>query len=65
MASRDFCEELGLNWEAGETIQLNGISPRPECAVEAKVLKVELLVPDIGVSLVLPIVSLMGTHHSF
>ncbi len=55
MSSRDFCEELGLNWEAGEPIQLKGISPRPECSVAARVFQVELMVPDIGVSLLAPI----------
>lgn len=55
MAPRQLCRELGLDWEAGEPINLKGISPKPECVVPARVLEVELLVPDIGVAFMIPI----------
>ncbi len=55
MAPRQLCRELGLDWEAGEPINLNGISPKPECVVRARVLQVELLVPDIGFAFMIPI----------
>ena len=55
MAPRQLCRELRLDWEAGEAITLKGISPKPECVVRARVLEVELLVPDIGVAFMVPI----------
>ncbi len=55
MAPRQLCDELGLDWETGEPINLKGISPRPECAVPAKIFELELLVPDIGVAFTIPI----------
>jgi hypothetical protein len=55
MAPRRLCDLLGLDWHAGEPVSLNGISPRPECAVAARVLAVEMLVPEIGIALVVPI----------
>lgn len=55
MAPRRLCQELGLDWRSGERVNLNGISPKPECAVRARILEVELLVPDIGVAFTIPI----------
>jgi hypothetical protein len=55
MAPRQLSRELGLDWEAGEPINLKGISPKPECVVRARVFEVELLVPDIGVAFMIPI----------
>jgi hypothetical protein len=55
MAPRQLCQELGLDWDAGEPIDLNGISPNPECVVRAKVFEVELLVTDIGLAFAIPI----------
>ena len=55
MAPRQLCDELGLDWEAGSPISLKGISPKPECAIPARILEVELLVPDIGVAFTIPI----------
>jgi hypothetical protein len=55
MASRRLCDSLGLDWEAGQPVNLNGISPKPECAVAARVFEVELLVPDVGVAVIVPI----------
>ena len=55
LAPRRLCNMLGLDWDAGQHIDLNGISPRPECAVAARVFKVELLVPEVGIALPIPI----------
>jgi hypothetical protein len=55
MAPRRLSELLGLNWETGEALSLRGISPKPECLVPARIFKVELLVPDIGVAFNIPI----------
>ena len=46
---------MGLDWEAGEPITVNGISPKPECAVAARVFEVEMLVPEIGVAVAVPV----------
>ena len=55
MASRRLCDELRLDWNDGEPIDLNGISPKPECIVPARVFMVEILIPDIGIALPIPI----------
>ncbi len=55
MAPRRLCEELGLDWQAGEAINLKGISTKSECDVFARILEVELLVPEAGVALSIPI----------
>lgn len=55
MASRRRCEELGLDWNAGNPMTLHGISSRPECAVEARVHEIEVLIPDAECSIVIPI----------
>jgi hypothetical protein len=44
------------NWGlTGEAINLKGISTRPECDVPARILEVELLVPEAGIALSIPI----------
>ena len=55
MAPRSLCEELCLDWETGEPLQLNGISPKPECAIPARVFQIEMLVPEIGIAFFIPI----------
>jgi hypothetical protein len=55
MAPRQLCDDLGLDWEDGVPIDLKGISPKPECAVLARVFEIELLVPDIGIAFFVPI----------
>ncbi len=55
MAPRRLCDSLGLDWLAGQPVTLNGISPKPECAVPARVFEVEMLVPEIGVAVAVPI----------
>ncbi len=55
LAPRHLCEELGLRWESGAHIELQGISPKPECTVPARILDVELIVTDVGVAVMIPI----------
>ena len=55
LAPRQLCEELGLHWADGVPIELLGISPRPECAVPARILGIELIVPEAGVGIMIPI----------
>ncbi len=55
MASRDFCEELGLIWEAGDPIRFQGISSRTECDLLARVQDVTLLIHEINERIRLPI----------
>ena len=60
MASRDFCEELGLNWSDGDPLRLLGISPRPECDVIARVQEVTLLIREVHERIRLPIAFVDG-----
>jgi hypothetical protein len=55
MASRRLCDSLGLDWNAGEPVNLNGISPKPECAVPARVFEVELMIAEVGIAVNVPI----------
>jgi len=55
LAPRQLCDELGLRWGDGAPIELLGISPRPECAVLARIIEIELIVPEVGVGLVIPV----------
>src|SRR4051812_6349155 len=57
LASRDLCDELGLDWNLGESVKLAGISPKPECEVSARVLNVEVRIPELGQLLTIPTVS--------
>jgi hypothetical protein len=55
LAPRVLGERLGLEWGKGAPITLQGISLKAECAVEARVHDVELLVPNIGLAVSVPI----------
>ncbi len=55
LAPRALCERLGLVWDAGQPMLLNGISERPECAVPTRIFEVELLIPDLALALDIPI----------
>jgi hypothetical protein len=55
LAPRTLCEQLGLNWEAGEPLTLHGISAKPECSIRARVLGVQLIVPDVALAITIPI----------
>ena len=60
MASREFCEELGLNWEDGAPIRLKGISPTPECDVIARVQEVTLLIREVNQRIRVPVAFVDG-----
>ena len=55
LAPRTLCEQLGLDWKAGEPLTLHGISAKPGCEVLARVLEVELIVPQAAVAIRVPI----------
>lgn len=55
LAPRQLCHELGLRWSDGVPIELLGISPKPECAVPARILELEVIVPDAGLGIMVPI----------
>jgi len=44
VAPRDLAERSGLVWESGEAIMMRGVSPKPECRVEGRLLETELIV---------------------
>lgn len=54
-ASRDVCERLGLPWEDGTPILLQGISPREECSVLGRIHQVPVFVEEVKRSLLIPI----------
>ena len=54
-APRELCEQLGLPWEDGELIVLQGISPREECDVLGRIHQVEIYVKEVDRRLVIPV----------
>lgn len=54
MGPRRLCEWLGLRWEDGTGIQLHGISPREECAVQGMIHPVDLLIREAPLRLTIP-----------
>ena len=60
MAPLVLCRQLGLRWQDGAPITLRGISQRKACMVQGRIHEVELLVPDAGVTLRLPMVFARG-----
>jgi len=60
MAPYELFRELGRQWQDGEPITLRGISPRKVCIVQGHIHEVEILVPDAGVLLCLPMVFARG-----
>ncbi len=55
MAPRSLADRLGLDWTEGRPIALHGVSSKPECTVQARILDVEVLVPEAECSLEIPI----------
>jgi hypothetical protein len=55
LAPRQLVERIGLDWNKGTKITLTGISPKPECSLEARIHRISALVPDSGAELKLPI----------
>jgi hypothetical protein len=54
MGPRDVCDFLGLPWDEGQSVILRGISTRDECAVPARIHRVELYVREARCRLMLP-----------
>jgi hypothetical protein len=46
LAPRQLAERIGLDWEGGTRITLTGISPKPECSLEARIHRISAVVPD-------------------
>jgi hypothetical protein len=55
MASRDVCDELGLDWNLGQPTKLSGISNKPECDVSARIFDVNVRIPELETVLTIPI----------
>src|SRR5262245_26237206 len=54
LGPRTLCEMLGLAWENGTPTQVRGISPRPECVVEARIHPVEIYIREAACRVSLP-----------
>ena len=46
LAPRWLCEVLGIAWETGTPTHVRGISPRPECIIEAKIHPVDIYIRE-------------------
>lgn len=55
MAPRYLCDMLGLIWDAGKPMTLQGISPREDCAVPGRVHDVEMLVLEVPCLITVPV----------
>jgi hypothetical protein len=60
MAPYELFRELGRRWQDGEPITLRGISRRKVCMIRGRIHEVEILIPDAGVVLPLPMVFARG-----
>jgi len=54
LAPRQLAERIGLTWEVGTRITLTGISPKPECSLEARIHTISVVVPDLAEEVKLP-----------
>lgn len=54
MGPRRLCDLLGLEWEKGALVHLQGISPREECTVAATIHPVEIFVREVRYRLTIP-----------
>jgi hypothetical protein len=54
MGPRALCDMLGLVWEKGKPTQVQGISPRPECIVDARIHNVEVHIREAACRVSLP-----------
>lgn len=55
MAPRRLCEWLQLRWDAGNPIQLYGISPREDCAVQGRIHPVDIYISNVPCRLTIPL----------
>lgn len=60
MAPWDLARELGLRWKDSTPITLRGISRRKVCLVQGRIHEVDILIPDAGALLRLPMVFARG-----
>lgn len=60
MARQELCRQLGLRWQDGAPTTLRGISERKVCLVQGRIHEVNILVPDVGIMLRLPMVFARG-----
>ena len=60
MAPWDLARELGLRWRDGTPITLRGISRRKVCLLQGRIYEVDILIPDAGALLRLPMVFARG-----
>lgn len=60
MAPQQMCQQLGLRWQDGDSITLRGISQRKTCQVQGRVHEVDILIPEAGILLRLPMVFARG-----
>ncbi|MBL7064182.1 MAG: hypothetical protein ISS49_08260 [Anaerolineae bacterium] len=54
MASRDLCDSLGKEWEDGERRLLYGISRKKVCQIESRILRVDIVVAELGIQVTIP-----------
>jgi hypothetical protein len=60
MAPHAICRQLGLRWSDGDPSTIQGISRRSACTVLGRIHNVDILVPDGGVMLRLPMAFVRG-----
>jgi hypothetical protein len=60
MAPQEFCSQLGLRWQDGAPITMRGISQRRVSEVRGRIHDVDILIPDAGLVLRLPMVFARG-----
>jgi hypothetical protein len=54
MGPRRLCDLLGLVWESGQSIELQGISPREECTVPGMIHSVEISIREARCRVTIP-----------
>ena len=54
MGPRRLCELVGLRWEDGELTELQGIAPREECVVRARIHTLPIFVREAACQLSIP-----------
>ncbi len=60
MAPYELCRELGLRWQDGVPLPIQGISRRRTCVVAGRIHDVDIVIPDAGVILRIPMIFARG-----
>lgn len=60
MAPYELCREVGFRWQDGEPTAVQGVSRRKVCSVRARIFDVDMVVPDAGVMIRLPMLFAKG-----